>query len=232
MFGIKEILNKIIHEQSLSKVDKFKLLHTKVVDKRVIAYLASILQNLHIEVLGRYQGTILELMPYGNLEGWCWQTTESAIVFFNDDDYIERGNLSFDKDEPRYEHSWICFKYKGCEYVLDPCLNFICKKKDYSKIFEVEVQSQVTAKEVREDLIRQIEQKKKKPKEKDPTFDKIWEMIMGDYYQDYVERTKDEVVLNGPDNINSPLYRNDVGYKIEMDNSKIKMLTAHYYLSE
>ena len=41
-------------------------------------------------------------------------------------------------------------------------------------------------------------------------------MIMRNYYQDYVERTKDEVVLNGPDNINSPLYRNDVGYKIEM----------------
>lgn len=96
----------------------------------------------------------------------------------------------------------------------------------------VEVQTQVTAKEVREDLIRQIEQKKTNPKEKDPTFDKIWEMIMRDYYQDYVERTKDEVVLNGPDNINSPLYRNDVGYKIEMDNGKIKMLTAHYYLSK
>lgn len=67
MFGVKELLNKIIPEQPLSKVDKFKLLHTKAIDKRVLAYLVSILQNLHIEVLGRYQGTVLELMPYGNL---------------------------------------------------------------------------------------------------------------------------------------------------------------------
>ena len=59
-----------------------------------------------------------------------------SYCFFQDNDYIERGSLSSDKDEPRYNHSWICFKYKGCEYVLDPCLNFICKKKDYNKIFE------------------------------------------------------------------------------------------------
>lgn len=232
MFGINEILNKILFQEPLFKEDRFKILHTKVIDKKIIIYLANLLKNLHIEVLGEYKGTVLELMPYGRLEGWCWQTTESAIVFFNDDDYIERGNLLFDDDSKKYYHSWICFKYKGTEYVLDPCLNFVCKKKDYDKIFVPEVQGRVTAKAVKETLIEQIEQKKNEPVEEDPSFNKIWEMIMGDYYKEYEERTKDEVVLQGSDDINDPLYRNDVGYKMEMEDKKIKKLTAHYYLSD
>lgn len=63
-------------------------------------------------------------MVKGNLEGWCWQTTESAIIFLNDDDYIERGTLKFDTETPGYYHSWICFKFDDIEYVFDPCLNF------------------------------------------------------------------------------------------------------------
>lgn len=48
-------------------------------------------------------------------------------------------------------------------YVLDPCLSFLCKKSDYSKIFEIDVKGKVSAKAVREKLIRQVTA----PKEED-----------------------------------------------------------------
>ena len=127
MFGINEIINKVFLNKPLSKEEKFKTLRSKIVDSKVVEYLIEKLSNLHIEVLGDYEGNLFELMPIGKLEGWCWQTTESAIVFLNDDDYIERGYLKFDERTPNYYHSWICFKYNGVEYVLDPCLNFLCK---------------------------------------------------------------------------------------------------------
>ena len=46
----------------------------------------------------------------------------------------------------------MCFKYDDVEYVLDPCLNLLCKKDDYSKIFEVDVKGRVSAKDVKEEL--------------------------------------------------------------------------------
>ena len=158
------------------------------------------LNHLHIEVLGEYEGSLFELMSVGELEGWCWQTTESAIVFLNDDDYIERGNLRFDERTPEYYHSWICFKFEGTEYVLDPCLSLLCKKSDYLEIFEIDVKGKVSAKAVREELIRQVTAPKKK-----------------------------EVIVHGPEDVNTPLYRNGAGYKTKIDKGKIKKLTVHYY---
>ena len=121
MFGINEILDKVISKKELTEEEKFKILRSKRIDTKVVEYLMNKLSNLHIEVLGEYEGSLFELMPVGKLEGWCWQTTESAIVFLNDDDYIERGNLRFDEKTPEYYHSWICFKFNDTEYVLDPC---------------------------------------------------------------------------------------------------------------
>ena len=36
-------------------------------------------------------------------------------------------------------------------------------------------------------------------------------------------------MLCGPEDVNTPLYRNGAGYKTEIDNGKIKKLTVHYY---
>ena len=88
MFGINEILDKIISKKELTEEEKFKILHSKTIDIEIVKYLMRKLNNLYIEVLDDYEGTLFELMPIGRLEGWCWQTTESAIVFLNDDDYI------------------------------------------------------------------------------------------------------------------------------------------------
>ena len=233
MFGINEILNKVILKKKLTEEEKFRILHSKRIDTKVVEYLMSKLNNLHIEVLGEYEGSLFELMKVGKLEGWCWQTTESAIVFLNDDDYIERGNLKIDEKIPEYYHSWICFTFNGIEYVLDPCLSFLCKKSDYSKIFEIDVKGKVSAKEVKEELIRQVTA----PKEEDNSkahqaFQSFMKSFMGKSYDSYIESKKDEVIVYGPEDVNTPLYRNGAGYKTEIDNGRVKKLTVHYYYTD
>ncbi len=233
MFGINEIISKGIDKKPLTEEEKFNFLHSKRIKPKIVKYLISRLSELHIEVLSDYEGSIFDLMSIGALEGWCWETTESAIIFFNDDDYIERGNLKFDERTPKYYHSWICFNFNGEEYVLDPCLNFLCKKDDYSKIFEIEVKGKVTAKAVREELIRQVTKpKEKNVSEADKSFEKIWKSILGDAYESYQEKTKGEVVVHGPEDVNTPLYRNGAGYKTELQDGKIKKLTVHYYYTD
>ncbi len=208
-------------------------MRSKRIDSKVVKYLINRLSDLYIEVLGDYEGPIWKLMSAGKLVGWCWQTTESAIVFFNDDDYIERGNLKFDEKTPKYYHSWICFKFNEKEYVLDPCLNFLCEKKDYFKIFEVEVKGKVTAKAVREELIRQVTT----PKEEDTSealksYEIVIKILLGDTYESYKEEKRSKVIVHGPENVNTPLYRNGSGYKIEFQNRKIKKLKVHYYYDD
>ena len=233
MFGINGIINKVFLNKPLSEEEKFKILRSKIVDSKVVEYLIEKLSNLHIEVLGDYEGNLFELMPIGKLEGWCWQTTESAIVFLNDDDYIERGYLKFDERTPNYYHSWICFKYNGVEYVLDPCLNFLCKKNDFSKIFEINVQGKVSAKEVREELIKQVtEPKEEDNSESHKSFENFMKIFMGDSYNDYKEKKKNEVTVHGPEDVNTPLYRNGAGYKTEISNGKIKKMVVHYYWTD
>lgn len=230
MFGINEILDKVILQKEFTEEEKFKILHSKRIDPKVVEYLMNKLNHLHIEVLGKYEGSLFELMPVGKLEGWCWQTTESAIVFLNDDDYIERGNLKFDERTPKYYHSWICFKFNGTEYVLDPCFSFLCKKSDYAKIFEIDVKGKVSAKAVREELIRQVTA----PKEEDNSeshqaFQTFMKSFMGASYDSYIESKKEEVIVYGPEDVNTPLYRNGAGYKTEIENGMIKKLIVHYY---
>ena len=233
MFGINEILDKVISKKELTEEEKFKILRSKRIDTKVVEYLMNKLNNLHIEVLGKHEGSLFELMPVGKLEGWCWQTTESAIVFLNDDDYIERGNLRFDEKTPEYYHSWICFKFNDTEYVLDPCLRKKKKKSDYSKIFEIDVKGKVSAKAVREELIRQITA----PKEEDnleahQAFQFFMKSFMGESYDSYIESKKEEVTVHGPEDVNTPLYRNGAGYKTEIDNGRVKKLTVHYYYTD
>ena len=71
MFGINEILDKVISKKELTEEEKFKILRSKRLDTKVVEYLMSKLNNLHIEVLGKYEGSLFELMSVGKLEGWC-----------------------------------------------------------------------------------------------------------------------------------------------------------------
>lgn len=62
MFGINEILNKSIKKKPLTEEEKFKILHSKRIDKKVIIYLINRLSQLHIEVLGDYEGSLFDLV--------------------------------------------------------------------------------------------------------------------------------------------------------------------------
>lgn len=117
----KDILDHILETPSynddvaLSQDERFKILEENRANIEVYKYLNEKLKNFTIEVCGDYEGIVLDLMSCGVLEGWCWQTTESSIVFLNDDDYIERGNLIFEKYkllDKKYYHSWINFEKK------------------------------------------------------------------------------------------------------------------------
>ena len=81
---------------------------------------------------------------------------------------------------------------------------------------------------VREELIRQIQTPKEKEiSEFSKNFENFWNNFLGDEYQ---ERKKGEVIVNGKEDVNTPLYRNGAGYKTELHDGKIKKLTVHYYL--
>lgn len=230
--NIKEIINNLRNTfkeedySQLTEIERFAKIRMHKVPKDVYEYLKSLFDNLHIEIVGKYEGNIIDLMNRGVLEGWCWQTTETASLFMPDDAYIERGNLHFDMHN-LYYHSWINFQYKGVEYVFDPCLQILCKKEYYDKLFEIEVKGKVTAKEVKEYFINYISNPPKK--EVNEEFERVFKTIFG---KSDFDRTKGEVVIEGEENPNAPMYRNGVGYKTTLENGKIKKLVAHYYYTD
>ena len=71
------------------------------------------------------------------------------------------------------------------------------------------LEGEMEGKEVKEELVRQIISSPK-----------------------YKEQNRKEVIAHGPEDVNTPLYRNGAGYKTELKNGKIKKMTVHYYYIE
>lgn len=210
----------------LGRKDRFHLIRQAKIPEKTLDYLSKKLQNLTIEILGDFTGNIISLMNRGLLEGWCWQTTESAIVFLEDTDYIERGNLKFHQYKD-YWHSWICFKFEDEEFVFDPCLQILIEKPVYYHIFEIFPEGKVTAKDVRDELIYSITH----PKKKDYLSEES-ENFMKKFFEKYLsERQKNETCISGNDDVTSPMYRNTTGYTAEIENGTKKKLLAHFYLN-
>lgn len=222
------MLRNIFKEKNysnLTEMERFAEIRMHKVPKEVYEYIKSFFDNLHIEIVGKYEGNLMDLMERGVLEGWCWQTTETASLFLPDDSYIERGDLKFASNK-LYYHSWINFKYKGKEYIFDPCLQILCEKKYYQKIFEITIKGKVTAKKVKEYFLNYISNPPKK--ETNEEVSNIMKMLFGESN----ERTKGEIVIHDKENPNAPMYRNGVGYKTELKNGQIKKLVAHYYYTD
>ncbi len=222
------MLRNIFKEKNysnLTEMERFAEIRMHKVPKEVYEYIKSFFDNLHIEIVGKYEGNLMDLMERGVLEGWCWQTTETASLFLPDDSYIERGDLKFASNK-LYYHSWINFKYKGKEYIFDPCLQILCEKKYYQKIFEITVKGKVTAKKVKEYFLNYISNPPKK--ETNEEVSNIMKMLFGELS----ERRKGEIVIHDEENPNAPMYRNGVGYKTELKNGQIKKLVAHYYYTD
>jgi len=91
----------------LSQVERFKLIHSAILPEKALLYLIEKLQNLKIEILGDYSGNIIELMNRGLLEGWCWETTESAIMFLESTDYISKFKTYIVVDISAFAEKWV-----------------------------------------------------------------------------------------------------------------------------
>lgn len=186
-------------------------------------YLKTRLQPLSIEIKADYARSLFDLMQEGLLEGYCWQTTESAIVFLEEEDWIERGNLKIDSCQ-KYWHAWICFKFQNKIFVFDPCLQILVEKKIYHHVFEVtQVAGSVTAKAVREDLIHRINH----PVEK--SYNEITMFASRVLAQYTSDKQKKETHIIGEEDVNSPMYRNNTGYTATFESGKINSLIAHFY---
>ena len=128
----------------------------------ILSYLRDKFNNLKIEVNGKKASNIMDLMYNLDLNGWCWQTTSTAILFMNKDSYIVRGYLTISEIQKDYFHSWITFNYKDNIYVFDPCLNKIQEKDVYYKVFKARVTGFVNQEMVYNYFINYIKSYKKK----------------------------------------------------------------------
>ena len=208
---------------TLTEHERFDMIASVKIDKHALNYLKKKLRNLSIQIGADYEENIFELMNRRILEGWCWQTTESAIVFLDDNDYIERGFLKFDTNN-KYWHSWICFKFSNKKFVFDPCLHILVESSVYYHIFEISVHGMVSAKKVREELIYRINNPE------NTFYNSFPEEIFKKYFESYISnRQKSETLVLGNNDVNSPMYRNDTGYIAIIKDGKIKNLFAHFY---
>lgn len=199
MFHLDWVVENLRKRATTENTDRCDILKTYKVDKDVLKYLEKRLKNLGIEIGEELEGRAIDLMKKEYLEGYCWQTTESSVIFLNEKDYIERGILKL-RDDEEYYHSWICFKYHEEEYVFDPCLNLICLKSIYHKILEAKIKGVALAQEVHQALVERIQKQ-----------------------GETVARTPYEM-----DDPNAPLYRNNATYKAEIEKGKIRKLVAYY----
>lgn len=205
-------------EKELSLEEKINILSFYKVDESVLNYLDFCFKNLMIKKTGDFEGNLLELMKNCDLEGWCWQTTESAILFLDDNDYIERGYL---KTKENYYHSWICFSYQDKSYVLDPCLNILCEKYLYHRVFEPTLLARVSSLKVKEDFFKNLNNKR----ELSPRAKSFLEFLN-------IQKDREENFMEYEADVHSSMYRNNTGYEAKLENGKIKKLIAHYYESE
>lgn len=117
----------------------------KYANSNIYNYIYNLLGNAFAKLPSGEEGSLLKLAETNKLEGWCWQTTETAALYLKDTDEIIRGTLG-----DTYEHSWICFKYEEIEYTLDLCLNILCKRELYERLFKANKKISIPCKSVKD----------------------------------------------------------------------------------
>lgn len=167
---------------------------------KVKNYVENLLDNLYIEINNYQVEPINNLIARNTLEGWCWQTTETTILFFPDETLIMRGNLEFSKTK-LYYHSWIVFNYLQHDYVFDPCLNIILLKKVFDFLFQPEVFSVIKASQVKQA-----------------------------FWQKYLTCENNSFEVWGSEDVFDPMYNNTSFYTANITNNQLLSLIAHYNL--
>lgn len=216
----KSILMDVLDENPKIEIQrKIDFLRKQYVSPEVLNYLKEILINLEIEIYRKPAEKIMDLMAKEKLEGFCWETTESAICFFDNTAIINRGILTYYNYE-KYEHAWIYFKFNNEEYAFDPCFAILSKNNLYMNTFDAKVMGTVSSEKVKKYLIECCLKKQKQLIE-----EKTLEESMSKRY----ERQKKETRFEWKENINSPMYRNSSGYIADIEEGQIRKLFVHYY---
>lgn len=212
----------------MGEKERFDILNKEEIDKNVYYYLKNLFEQLKIEILGKHEGKLFDLMKRGLLEGWCWQTTETAALFMPDDDMVYRGNLYFDEYDTYY-HGFIVFNYEDKKYVFDPSLGFINSLDLYLDTFNVDIKGKVSAKEIKNYFINFVNNSPKKDYSNYSDKDMALINMVRELFFD--PNREPEIVIYGKEDPNDPMYRNGSGYKnINIENNKVKSLTVHYYM--
>ena len=225
MIKIFEKILKLLRKED-KRPDNEKIEQGSQEELEVVNYLKDRFKHLYIKICGETQGNVFDLKDCGKLLGWCWQSTQTCSLFLKNEDYIERGDLFIEDDtslkntKRPYYHSWICFKFKGIEYVFDPCLDYLCEKDIYYKHFTPKIQGKTTAGEVKSYVIERI---KNKPERKKSFLDDL-------ISEDSKEKLNNQTTINGTEDVNAPIYRGSVGYTVKINEDKIEEIEAHYYM--
>lgn len=217
------MFNKEIIKETLNSIKRIDIItgnyyHSNL---KAMKYLKSVLNNLIIKIPYQGYSDIFELMSKGKLQRWCHYTSQSAILLFDDNDYIEKGYLYLNKNQPNYYHSWVTFNYGNQEYVFDPCLNCICKRKEYHEIFKIKETKTIRAKDIKRFLIEKINYYKSKTMINHDKFNKYKESVANKVY---------EIKIDDRDIFNEHFSGMNVIYNLELNNKKINKVEANYNL--
>jgi len=232
MFGVNELIKSFRLNIALTEKQKDKILRSGLKDKTVIDYLKDKLNNLTIKINNEDEYPVIELMNKKGLLGICYQTSETIAVLLNDDDYVERGIIARGGLTNSYglDHSWVCFKYNGVEYVLDASLNILCTRDDYYAAFSPMRYAKINAETIKEELIRQLTLPREIDENRYNEKGLLYDIGMWDSGEtSLIIKHKDEIDIDGSDDKNSPLYGNHASYIADMEDGKFKKLTFHIY---
>lgn len=128
------------------------------VDPEVRSYVEATLSNITISIDRLSRVPAMQMSDDGELMGFCSQSSTFLSVFFKDDDIVSRGTTILDVRE-NYYHSWIEFKYKDREYVLDAAFNILCDRNFYYKVFEPNQVTRIKANTIKMALMSLISAK-------------------------------------------------------------------------
>ena len=130
----------------------------KKVNDDVKEYVSNKISNVYIVLDDQCGGLFSELYDNKKITGWSYQLTETAGVFFNDNDYIERGDLLLSESELVCHHAWLCFNYNNKEYVFDPALDMLVTKDYYYDFFNIVDVHKISINDVKKDLLNNLDQ--------------------------------------------------------------------------
>jgi hypothetical protein len=165
------------------------------------SYVHILIDSLYIEVDNENQGIANEMIKYGHVTNYPFETTLSVISFFKDEDELIRGKLHTLNNQ-LLDHAWIKFKFNNRTYIFDPDINLLIPETIYYRAFKPQELSKIKAKQIKNDILKILNSKPNK-----------------DNWHD----------IESSSSINDSFYKINMSIKGENIKRKILTLTTHYH---